>query len=100
MNEVVRNQVKISAFRYILPDKFVCVFYCSLLPRGVGVSKIHLCIQCVGYSAVVAELRAVVSGYRAHVFPVRQKDLWRPPMDGRGCSPCQVCCEPLFCVAP
>ena len=73
MNEVVRNQVKISAFRYILPDKFVCVFYCSLLPRGVGVSKIHLCIQCVGYSAVVAELRAVVSGYRVHVFPVWQK---------------------------
>ena len=73
MNEVVRNQVKISAFLYILPDKFVCVFYCALLPRGVGVSKIHLCIQCVGYSAVVAELRAVVSGYRAQVFPVRQK---------------------------
>ena len=73
MNEVVRNQVKISAFRYILPDKFVCVFYCALLPRGVGVSKIHLCIQCVGYSEVVAELRAVVSGYRAHVFPVRQE---------------------------
>ena len=30
MNEVVRNQVKISAFRYILPDKFVCVLYGAL----------------------------------------------------------------------
>ena len=73
MNKIVRNQVKISAFRYILPDKFVRVFYCSLLPRGIGVSEIHLGVQGIGYSAVVAELRAVVSGYRAYVFPVWQK---------------------------
>ena len=73
MNKIVRNQVEISAFRYILHDKFVRVFYCSLLPRGIGVSEIHLGVQGIGYSAVVAELRAVVSGYRVHVFPVRQK---------------------------
>ena len=56
VNEFVRKQVRVSAFRHILPDKFVGVLYGSILPRGVRVSKINRRIQFFGNPAMVPEL--------------------------------------------
>ena len=62
---------------YILPYQLVGVFYCPLLPRAIGIGKIHRYVQFLGYPFVLRELAAVVRGYGLQGLPfVRQE---QPP---------------------
>ena len=67
------NIIKVSPFRDILSDKFVCIFNGPLLPGRIGISEKDRDPKFFGDEIMVSKLRAVVGGNGSQKMSVGQE---------------------------
>ena len=69
LDGVIRNVFEVSAFRDVLSDKFVGVFYSPFLPGSIRVGKEDRhTLEGLGQVGMAGELKTVVSGDGEHML--------------------------------
>lgn len=66
----IGKSFEISSFGDVLPNEFVRVLYCTLLPGRIGIGEEHRRVQQLRDDPVAGELAAVVRRYCQDVPPV------------------------------